>query len=255
MPDHLSVSQIKMFLRCPMQYEFGYIKGIKRPPAGVMIVGSAYHNAVASDLKYKKDSGSLLREKDIIDIFSDSFESQVNQKKTEEDGDSEEFEEIDWGEDNPGNAKDIGTRLAILYHKEWVPNIMPVLVEEYQTVEIAGVKFVLISDVVTEDKIIDHKVTTRMYSDSFLASDIQATAYYYVHKKPFEFHLALKQKELKIKPAYTERNNNDCKFFETVVSRVNKAIESGIFPPNPSGYMCSEEYCGYWNICRGKEQK
>lgn len=31
---YLSFTQLSMFLRCPRQYEFRYIKGLKIPPSG-----------------------------------------------------------------------------------------------------------------------------------------------------------------------------------------------------------------------------
>ncbi len=253
MSDHLSVSQIKTFLRCPMQYEFSYMLGIKEPPAGVMIQGKAYHDAIAASLTYKRDSSNLLRNEDIIDLFSDSFEKQLKNKIINDNGENTEFEQVDWGEDTEGNAKDIGTKLAVMYHNDWVPKINPIIVEEYQTIDMNGVNFVLITDVVTDEKIIDHKLIKRRFDEETLKRDIQPTAYTYAHKKPFEFHQALKQKNLAIEIASTTRNENDWKFFEMLVDKVNKAIQSGIFYPSPDGYQCSFDYCGYYNRCRGKK--
>ncbi len=256
MPDHLSVSQIKMFHRCPMQYEFSYIKGIKQPPAGVMILGSAYHDTVASDLQYKKDTGMLLDTKDIPDIFSDSFDKQVNKGTIETNDNTIEFDVIDWGKTSQGESKDVGIKLAMMYHNDWAPDINPLLVEEYQTISILGVNFVLITDLVTKDKIVDHKVIARRFSESDLRNDIQVTAYTYAHRKPFEFHQALKLKVPCIEPTYgefTERSEKDWNFFEEMVVRTNNAIQSGIFYPNINGWHCSENYCGYWDICRGRK--
>lgn len=254
MPDHLSVSQIKTFHCCPMQYEFSYIKGIKTPPAGVLIQGSAYHKAVGADLEYKMGCGTTLRDKDIIDIVSDSFDFQIKSNTTEEEDNVEKIQvdKIDWGDDTPGNAKDVTTRLALLYHQTMALEVKPILVEERQEIEISGIKFVLITDVITEEKIIDHKLIARRYDQGTLERDIQVTAYTYLHHKPFEFHQALKQKNPMIEPALCTRTEKDWKFFEMLVDSTNKAIQSGIFYPNPNGYHCSEDYCGYFNMCRGK---
>jgi hypothetical protein len=115
-----------------MSYEFSYIKGIKSAPAGVLIQGSAYHKAVGTDLEYKKGTGTTLQDNEVIDLVSTSFDEQINSHiVTEEDKDEKYgIDKIDWGEDNPGNAKDVCTRLALLYHRAMAPEINPIKVEE-----------------------------------------------------------------------------------------------------------------------------
>ena len=249
--NYLSISQINMFLRCPMQYQFRYIDGIKIPPAGVMIQGSAYHKAVAADFINVRDTHNLLPLADVADIFSTYFDEQVHQKKSVDEGETWEFEAIDWEDRDPGEVKDEGIVLAILYHDTVAPTITPIEVENRLDATVESVNFVLIADVVTENTIIDHKLKKRRFSEDDLKRDLQATAYTYFYQKPFEFHQALKLKTPVIDIAKTERSKMDWKFFEMLVPKVWAAIKSGIFYPSPTGWHCSQDFCGYYTLCKG----
>jgi len=263
--NHLSVSQISMFLRCPMQYEFRYIKGIKIPPAGAMIEGTAYHAAIANDLWNKKETGELLPDSEIGDVFSTSFDHQVKTKGLREDEVWEEFEQIDWQGEDPGQLKDEGIKLAQLYHNTVANTIEPVEIEERKETTIAGFPFVFIADVVEAKRVIDHKVKKKRFSEDELKKDLQATTYSMIYQRPFEFHVAVKSKTwMNLKPAKGEteqdkwiakapRGKGDFLFFTGLVTRVKQAIDTGIFYPNPTGWVCSEQWCGYYKLCRGKE--
>jgi hypothetical protein len=111
---------------------------------------------------------------------------------------------------------------------------------------------VLIPDLITDTKIIDHKVKAKRFSQDELNQDIQATCYFMKHKKPFEFHLALRQMKPAIEIQQAGRNGSDTEFFTELVDKVWKAIWAGIFPPNPIGWHCGPRWCGYWNLCKGK---
>jgi CRISPR/Cas system-associated exonuclease Cas4 (RecB family) len=249
---HLSVSQINMFLRCPMQYEFRYMKGIKIPPVGAIIQGKAYHEAIAADLLYKKTQGNLLTEGQVADAFSTSFDIQLKLKASEDEEDLWEFEDIDWQDNNPGEVKDEGIILAGIYHNKIAQSIEPLEVEEKKQADIEGIPFVFIADVVEEKRIIDHKVKGRRFSEDELKKDLQATAYSLIYNRPLEFHQALKLKVPTIEIAPTARTENDYLFFRDLVSRVKRAIDTGIFYPNPTGWACSEQWCGYYKLCRDK---
>lgn len=241
-----------MFLRCPAQYEFRYMKGIKIPPVGAIIQGKAYHEAIGIDLLYKKTQGNLLAESQVADAFSTSFDIQLRLKVSNDEEDKWEFDDIDWRDDDPGKVKDQGIILARLYHNKIAQSIEPLEVEERKQTDIAGIPFVFIADVVEEKRIIDHKVKGRRFSEDELKKDLQATAYSLIYNRPLEFHQALKLKQPVIDIAQTSRTDSDYQFFKDLVLRVKQAIDTGIFYPNPTGWACSEQWCGYYKLCRGK---
>ena len=73
---HFSPSQIGMFIRCGVQWEFRYGQGLKIPPAVAMILGGSTDVGVSANLTSKKDTGDLLPLEKVQDITRDA----VNEK-------------------------------------------------------------------------------------------------------------------------------------------------------------------------------
>jgi ATP-dependent helicase/DNAse subunit B len=54
--SYISVSQVKTYLRCPLQYYFSQIEGLKLPPKSALAFGSVTHKSVEVNYKQKLDS-------------------------------------------------------------------------------------------------------------------------------------------------------------------------------------------------------
>jgi len=159
---------------------------------------------------------------------------------------------INWKGVAPGVLKDQGIVLARVYAHQKLPYLRPVGIEVRTTKEISGIPFVAIADVLEEGDTIDHKLTTKRYSENYVRNDLQATAYWMIWERPFCWHLALNQKNPTIETVWAHRTAKDMDFFTRLVIKVDESIKSGIFPPNPTSTTCSEDYCGYWAICRDR---
>lgn len=254
--DHISPSQIAMYLRCPKQWSFRYIDGIIAPPSVSLLVGSAYHDALAVNFMQKIDSFEDLPVGDVLDAFSTSWERQVTRRATrdEEDNQVEEFERIDWQEENPHAAKDTGITLVGTYCKEVAPRIQPVAVEKPCTIEVLGMKMVGRMDLETDTRrIVDHKTSSKSKTQDEIDRELQPSAYGLMTMRPvdFDFHIAVKTQTPKIQIVSTRRTTADVIWFLRLAQQVWAAMTTGICPPNPTGWWCSEKYCGYWNMCRG----
>jgi len=94
----LSATRVGMLMRCPRQYEFRYIQGLVRPPGAALVLGRAFHKAMA-DLAMERADGAEMEQDQAADLFVDAF-------------DAEAEGEVDWGEEKPGQIKDIGTKMA-----------------------------------------------------------------------------------------------------------------------------------------------
>jgi len=249
MIDHLSPSQISMFLRCPKQWEFRYVKGIKIPPSGAMVLGSAYHEGLAERFKYVLAHEEQPELEYALDMFDLSFERIKAEHIALEDEESLPFDEIEW-ETKPGELKDMGVKLLTAYEKGIAPHILPTSVEDKETLNIDGIPLVTITDLTTPDRIIDHKVKGRRFSEDDLRQDIQATGYWVTKGKPLDFHVALKTRKPAIEIQRTSRTDDDAQNFYELVTKVWQAIQTGVFYPSPVGWHCNEKWCGYWNLCR-----
>ena len=248
---YLSFTQLSMFLRCPRQYEFRYIQGIKRPPSGSLVVGKSWHKAVELNYLQKIKSETDLPLEDVQDCFSDTFEQAFAEEVN-----------LDAGE-NPGQLKDQGILITTEHHKTIAPKVHPFLVEQDFNLDLgSNFPYTLKGfwDVIERDGVIvDNKSYGRTPTQSDLDKDIQftayATAYRAINQKTelgLRMDCIIKNKVPKAVQFHTKRTNVDCRWFLVLVEKVAQAIQSGIFPPNPTSYLCSERFCGYWNECRNR---
>lgn len=72
--DHLSVTQVRMYLRCPARYYYHYVQGIKLPPSGSMLLGRAVHSGLEHYLKVKLNSGDSIPPNEVLDAYDTVFE-------------------------------------------------------------------------------------------------------------------------------------------------------------------------------------
>ena len=249
MIDHLSPTQISMFLRCPKQYEYRYLKGLKIPPSGAMVLGSAYHEGLAERFKsviaYKEQPSPLLA----LDTFDAAFERIKAEHIVSDEDEALPFDDIQW-EQEPGQLKDVGIKLLQVYEKNIAPSIKPESVEAKEIMLVGDIPIHLITDLTTETNVIDHKVKGRRFSEDDLRQNLQGTIYYLATGMPLDFHVALKTKVPTSEIQPTTRSEGDQKFCLLQIEAVWKAIHTGIFPPNDQGWHCNEKWCGYWRLCK-----
>lgn len=257
MIEHLSPSQIGQYLKCGRQYEFRYIKGLKIPPAGVMVLGSAYHDGLAARFNYQKTYESFPDPELAITTFADTFERITRDRMLEEeDGEGYEFDEVAW-EEEAGVLKDTGVGLLRAYQATVAPHITPVLVEEPATIILrpdqgTEIPVKIVIDLTTDaDKTVDHKVKKKAFSELELSQSLQATIYPMCTGSPLEFHVAKKTKVPEVVIQATHRVYTDQLWFIDQAAKVWKAIHAGIFVPNNTGWWCSPEWCGYYSRCQG----
>lgn len=246
--DHVSHSQIYMWVRCPRQWEFRYVKGLKSPPSGALIEGGCYHKALETNFRQKIISFNDMPVDECLDVFSDEWENRLSEEEL-----------VDWGGKPPGFHKDEGISLVTEYMASTSFSVQPVSVEEVAVSEIAGVRFVCIPDMVdTRNIVIDHKTAARAYSKVDVDYDIQASAEAFVLGRPIVFHnhVAVKTRIPYIQIAKSYRTREDIEWWYNMATGIVRQMKIGIAPPRSidafgkAGYWCSEKYCGFYNACR-----
>ena len=245
--EHISVTQIKMFLRCPLQYRFRYLDGIKIPPVGAMILGRSIHKSIEINYKQKKDSRQDLNVDKVVEIYSSSFDRAQKEEK------------INWNGETPGQVKDLGIGLVKVYQQETAPKIQPIAVEEEFNLEFENVPYTLKGylDLVDQNKVLrETKTSKRSYPTNSAMADIQLTAYnlayrYLKGEDPTSlcFDVMVKNKQPKVQtiesPARTEA---ELKRFLRLLGSVAQAIKNGTFYPCENPQVCG--WCGYNGLCR-----
>ena len=237
-------TELDLLQRCPLQYEFFKTVG-PMPPSAALHLGSSYHEGQRAGFKGKLETGdyNLVQ---VCDAYSDYFDKY------------HDLSVVFADEEKPGDLKDVGIKLLSAYALTQADLVQPVEVEKSisrESVNLPGVILTGKIDLITADAIIDHKTTSRLPSETDLANDIQANTYLLLHpveSGEFRFHYAHKTK-LAIFEKITHRTPKEQTWFqEILLARYVRMIIAGIFPPSTEGYWCSESYCGWYLLCKGK---
>ncbi|MBF0342784.1 MAG: PD-(D/E)XK nuclease family protein [Nitrospirae bacterium] len=248
---YLSYSQISMFMRCPRQYEYRYIEGIKRPPSGAMKQSSAFHETAEVNYKQKVFSETDIPLSDMKDIFAERFDFIFNS------------EEIVFDEgDNKAKLKDKGIEIVEVHHTIITPTVQPQLVEEKFKISLGDdfpYDLLGIWDVVDiNNLIIDNKAYSKTPSQDDVDKDLQLTAYALGFRasrqqieKGLRIDAIIKNKTCKAVQINTTRTNMDCRWLLKSIEQIVQAIKGGVFYPNSNGWHCSQKFCGYWDMCKG----
>lgn len=239
MRKHLSVTQVKMFLQCPLKYYFRYKEGIKVKPNSSLTMGRCFHRAVEEFYRGKM-KGEVI---DIKEAFSSVWAAES--KETEF-----KIDEV------PGELKDEGIRLIEKYTEEVAPNIRPKEIEKEFELVFENVAYTLkgIIDLIEEDgTIVDHKCSKRSPNQSDIDRDIQLSAYQLAYRslygrdpKGLRYDYVVRNKTPKTLQVPTERSEKALQRFLKLLGYVSKAIEQDIYYPN-EGMLCG--MCGYKEIC------
>lgn len=257
MKPKLHWSQISMLCRCGIQYEMRYVKGISRPPAIALIVGSATHVSIEKNLKHKMDNKALLKDDEVRQIAADD----VNQRWQNEGADLSSLDEEELGKGEKavrGEAVDMAVSLASLHHHELAPAIEPIHLERKWDVEIAGFPCDLQGtiDIQESGRIRDTKTSKASPPKDKAAKDEQLTMYSMASKvldgsiPELAMDFLVKTKTPKVVTQTTQREQAD---FEPLLARIaaaSKCIENGIFMPcPPDSWVCSPRWCGWFDQC------
>ena len=88
-------SEIATFLKCPKQWEFRYVQGLKTPPRAALTVGSSVDAAVTHNLIEKLKTGTDLPTQSVLDAYSTDFDTKAK--------------ETEWGDDDHDNGDEWST--------------------------------------------------------------------------------------------------------------------------------------------------
>jgi len=209
-------------------------------------VGKVVHSANEYNYRQKMVSGLDLPLADIQEYTAAEFESQAQL--------------TEWGEDDPGQAKDDAVILASIYRNEVSPKVMPTAVElriqiEFENVPYSILRFIDLID--SEGYIRDTKTSSKTPSENEVVKNMQLTAYTLAYQCEYgqgpagvKLDYLVSTKKPKYVLLEASRSQADIDRFLRLVGKVVGAISSGYFYPNPTNFMCSEKACQYWAACQ-----
>lgn len=246
---YLSVSQVKLYLSCPLKYRFRYVDRIRKPVPAALILGGAVHKAVEANYRQKMSSGRDMAVDTAQDVFTAAWDEAVRQ-------------DVAWEDEDPATLKHQGAALVGLYMREVAPGIQPVAVEEQFFIDFSNVEYGFMGymDVVTADeRVRDTKTAKRSPEADAADREMQLTAYalgyktlYGAYPKSLGLDVLVATKAPKVVSLDTVREARDTNRFLGLVGRVARCIGLGLYYPNPTGWLCKvceyERECAEWEV-------
>jgi putative RecB family exonuclease len=224
---YLSVTQLKMYLRCPLQYFFRYVCHLKVPPGSELTLGRSVHEAIGDNYRQKITSAKDLPFGDVADIFSTRWEAEAKE-----------------------------TVFLKTYFDEVAPHVQPVQVEREFLVDIKQTRLPVkgyIDLIDNRGNIIDHKTSKRSYPQDAAEKDLQLTAYAMAYRaihgrreNGVRLDVMVRNKQPKIQQLHGQRTEAQIARFIRLAEQLDNGISSGVFYPN-QGYFCTG--CGYEGMC------
>lgn len=248
-PNFLSATQVSMYLRCPLQYFYRYVRGIRIQPSGAITLGGSIHDTFKENYSQKMTTHSDMPIPHLQEFFATRFE--VKSVVTE------------WTkEEKPGQFKDAGIEMVRMYQSIVAPTVQPLQVEQRWEVSVQDLEknLLIIVDLIdSEHRIKDYKVASKTPPQSIVQESLQLSLY------SLGYRLATGKTETSIGLDYLIRNKkNDVSINRLEGSRsvqqldravkmlkkVSQAVQNEVFYPcNPELWQCSEKWCGFYHLC------
>ena len=243
---YLSVSAAGMYLRCPKQFEFRYIHGIKEPPKVVMVEGISHHNWLEYNNNHWMKEHENLRLKEAQEAFLERWVEKAKENR--------------WGRPICREVEGRGRLLVERYMEDVAPFLQPSAAEGKFELMAGNVPMLGFIDVECKlegkKTIADYKVVARKKSDRDAENELQLGVYAEARGTVETAFISLcKTKVPKIEIARAKQTKRRKKWAKMVVQAVGEAITKGSFPPcAPTTNTCNAKFCGYWSRCRGAKQ-
>lgn len=239
---HISHSQLNIWDKCPKKWEYLYVQKLREPPSGNLIFGSCYHQTLEENFKKKLILGHDLDYDICADFFSTLWDKSTSNTW-----------ETDWGKNSPDTMKDMGLILIGKYLDEVAPAVIPQFVEQWIEKDFSDTKFVIRIDLIDMNNVvIDHKTSAKSYTQADVDKDMQASASAFALEHPIVFHnhVAVKTRVPQIQIVKTYRTHADINWWYRKALAILVHMKTGYAPPREDSWMCSEQYCGFYDLCR-----
>lgn len=242
---YLSKSSIEMFLRCPKQFEFRYVRNIVAAPGVALVEGSAMGNALNLTNENFIAKGRYLRPSVVVEKFHDEFEAGA---KT--------LDKYAWSASET-RSKDVharGEEVLLEYLGKYAPRFSPTSVERRVEIMFGGVPVLGYTDMEEASAIWDYKRVKQAYNQPKADADLQFSLYAAESaKKRKGGFICLVKSGNRVEITETSRTMADLKAADALVAGVADSIRKGTSNMcNPAEWNCSRKWCGYWSQCRGK---
>ena len=248
MKDHISVSQIYLYMACPLKYKFSYIDELpKLFKSSGLAFGGAIHSAVEW-FNIQRLEGINVKGSQLLEIFEADWQAANTDEVRYRSGETKD------------SLQGMGFSLLQIYHASAnstkilkVEQPFELTLVEPETKEHLALPLNGRFDLIEQGPVIvDLKTAGRKHTQSDADMNLQLTGYSYVYymktgKIPdLRLDVLLKYKSPRMEKVSTTRTVMDFRRFFLLAKQVLKGIKAGVFYPNPS-WMCGD--CEFKNMC------
>jgi hypothetical protein len=252
-----------MFRKCPRQYFFRYIEGLKIPPKSAMFKGTCFHEYTEHEFTQKADTGNDIPMDEATDLFVEKFDEGKGG--------------VDWKDDKPEEVKGKGLKMVEAFHSEKAPGIMPrskkdlerkIFIEFEEDVP----SILMYLDMIDIDNVLrDTKTTGKAPGAEDTSQSSQLTVYSmavrteepetfpedqpvhvqhdYVYQTPSGNVQLIEQRDVRTQ----DHINAFLDDYQNVTKQIDFCSTNDVWPQAPDvAWWCSPSACGYWDKCKGK---
>ncbi len=248
---HVSVSQVKLYTRCPKLYEMRHVLGAKPEHRSAnLVLGTAVHTALAAYYLALKD-GVVLADEEVLEAARQSLEESVKQEPPVLLEEGETVADMQAAAEKLVRAFLAGVErpdevLAVeapFYCDVVDPDTGEIIEEQLTGYLDAVVRFG--DDIV----VLEHKTAARAWSQDQLDFDLQVGLYLAATGAArVRLQVMTKTRVPKLMLHDLARSEREQREAVVIVCRVLQAIRAGAFWPAP-GWACKS--CEYHRQCRG----
>lgn len=263
---HLSVSQIRTYLRCPRSFELRYVLGAKPAFKPVPLAfGSSFHSALARFYLALKEEGAppplLLIAEAFRDAWLRELEGDIPLQVDEDEP------------DDKGALVDKGVEMLRIFHEHATASVDGVTVEAVEqpfSIPLfdpdTGVQmeerlvgaFDLVLKKGRRRQIVEHKSSSKKFGGDQITWDLQPTGYSLAAKfmglgnVQVVFQIVTKSKTPVLQIVELERTEQDEEEFQRVAVNVMRGVDASVFMPL-RGWQCRS--CPHAHLCRPQRPK
>jgi hypothetical protein len=247
MIEHLSYSSINTFLSCAANWKMKYIDKLPTSGSPEMTLGTAIHDTIEQHLLGKGDLLSIYPE-----AWAKALTKDVN---------------VFWGTDTPEQVCNEGIRLlsakAVTTGIQQLKSSQTPTIETKVELHVPGVPIPIVGyiDLIDSHGVPgDFKTSKASWSMDKAAGSIQTLFYLtalnqagdHRHNWVFRHYIIVKTKTPNFQVLEHSHRPGEMFWLLQMIKNVWMAIESGIYPENPTTWLCGPEYCDFYKQCRGK---
>lgn len=256
-------SELTTYLRCPRQLGYRRVLGLKIQPSATMLGGTSIDDTLTEHHTQRIRGVNGLRGSALTDFFVAKLRE--NTGKALETGPLA-------GEPDPDVERD-GVKVLPVYERDYDPICTPVSVQKEVSksypaeidqpgyLEKAEVRLVGHIDLKRKTAVstitADHKFTTKSPSQMNAAVSLQLQSYDELDgddTHAVELVLLRRLKEPKVETTQSFVTKEQRSAVVQTLKNAWWAVSRRFFPmTEPSNWWCSKSWCGYYQICRGRE--